>query len=166
MWWGVVTGVPLLLLVLMTAAAWIISGWQASQRLAVLVEKVRARGEPLTTIELNDYYKPATGRPDMTAEITAALALCEAKELKPIEKDLPIVGMAPEPPSPSRRGRNWRRWKRICAGNRQCSRRFTISPGATGRHAFRSILTGASQPHCRTLRPGGREPDYFRCSST
>jgi hypothetical protein len=100
LWWGLVTGVPLVLLVLVTAAAWIISGFQASQKLAVQVAKVRARGEPLTTIELSDYYKPAADRPNITANFAAALALCEARELKTLEKDLPIVGMAPEPPPP------------------------------------------------------------------
>jgi hypothetical protein len=82
------------------AAAWIYSTQHADERLAVQVAKVRARGEPLTTVELNDYYQPAQNRPDMTKEIIAALAVCDAPDLKSLAVKLPIVGQDEEPPLP------------------------------------------------------------------
>jgi hypothetical protein len=72
----------------------------AGARLAELIAKVRARGEPLTTSELNDYYQPAQNRPDLTTELMAALAICEAQESTPLAANLPLVGQGPEPPLP------------------------------------------------------------------
>src|SRR5262249_52903670 len=92
LWWGSVAGLVLLVVVVIPLAAWMISCHQANQKLADLTIRVRARGEPLTTVELNEFYKPAAGRPDMTVEIAGALALTQATALKPLEKDLPIVG--------------------------------------------------------------------------
>jgi hypothetical protein len=82
------------------ASLWVYSARQADERLAVQVAKVRARGEPLTTVELNDYYQPAENRPDVTKEIMAALAVCDAAELKSLAAKLPIVGTGPEPSLP------------------------------------------------------------------
>lgn len=82
------------------AGLWVYFSNQADDRLAVQVAKVRARGEPLTSAELNDYYKPAENRPDMTKQLVAALAICEAPELKTMAAKLPIVGQAEEPPLP------------------------------------------------------------------
>jgi hypothetical protein len=90
----------LLVVILIPVGMWIVFSLQSSKELAAQVAKVRARGEPLTTVELNDYYKPAAGRPDMTAEIVAALGVSEDENLKALAKELPIVGTGPEPPLP------------------------------------------------------------------
>jgi hypothetical protein len=82
------------------AGVWYYVSTQLDERLAVQVAKVRARGEPLTTAELNDFYQPAQIRPDMTQEIMAALAICDAPALKPLAAKLPIVGQGPEPTLP------------------------------------------------------------------
>ena len=71
---------------------WTLWTYQANQLLAEEIQKVRTRGEPLTTIELNEYYQASKGRPDMTAEILAALAICSSPDLKPEWERLPIVG--------------------------------------------------------------------------
>ena len=91
-------GVMLLLVVAAVAIPWVLSNRQAKLRLEAVVKRVKARGEPLTTVELNEFYQPAKGRPDMTKEIMAALAICEAPNLQPLAKGLPIVGEASEPP--------------------------------------------------------------------
>ncbi len=95
---GVVSGVLLLLVVLTAAVTWTMASRRANEQLAIQVAKVRARGEPLTTVELNDFYQPARNRPDMTEEIMAALAECEAADLKILAEKLPIVGQGDEPP--------------------------------------------------------------------
>ena len=90
--------VLLLLVVAAVAIPWVLSTRQAKLRLAAVVKRVQARGEPLTTVELNDFYQPAKGRPDMTKEIIAALAICEDPNLQPLAKSLPVVGQGPDPP--------------------------------------------------------------------
>ena len=40
-----------------------IDRYKELQKLANEIQQVRAKGEPLTTLELNDYYQPAKGRP-------------------------------------------------------------------------------------------------------
>jgi hypothetical protein len=100
-WWAYLTVAGIFVLVVNPVVVWIISSFQASQKLAVLVAKVRERKEPLTTVELNDYYKPALNRPDMTAEIEAALSHCGSPALAALAKDLPIVGTGAKPPLPS-----------------------------------------------------------------
>ncbi len=99
-WWATVLLGMLVLGLLSLGGGWIHLTQKEDEQLAVQVKKVRARGEPLTTIELNDFYQPAQDRPDMTAEIMTALAICEAPELKLSAADLPIVGQGPEIPSP------------------------------------------------------------------
>jgi hypothetical protein len=93
--------------ILALAIASVFAWWTAERRiaarqLAAEVQKVRARGEPLTTVELDAYYVAAPGRPDMTDEILTALAICDAPEFKSLAKDLPIVGTQgpaiPDPP--------------------------------------------------------------------
>lgn len=87
-------------LIFFLGGVWYFAHHQAKQRLAEQVAKVRARNEPLTTPELNDFYQPAPNRPDMTAQIVAALSLCEAAGAQQSGKDLPIVGEGMEPPPP------------------------------------------------------------------
>jgi len=94
---GVVIG-ALLLGVLILGGAWFVSNRRASEKLAIQVAKVRARGEPLTSVELNDFYQPAENRPDMTHEILTALALCQDDGLNPLAASLPFVGQGPNPP--------------------------------------------------------------------
>jgi len=95
---GVVIG-ALLLGVLILGGAWFVSNRRASEKLAIQVAKVRARGEPLTTVELNDFYRPAENRPDMTHEILTALALCQDDGLNPLAASLPFVGQGQNPPT-------------------------------------------------------------------
>jgi len=71
---------------------WTLWNWQLKQKLSDEIQQVRAKGEPLTTLELNDYYQPAKGRPDMTKEILAAFDICLNLDLKPLWERLPIVG--------------------------------------------------------------------------
>ncbi|HEY3965866.1 MAG TPA: hypothetical protein VGM05_15005 [Planctomycetaceae bacterium] len=99
-WWAIVLLGMLVLGVLSLGGGWIHLTQKEDERLAVQVEKVRARSEPLTTVELNDFYQPAQNRPDMTAEIMTALAICEAPDLQMSATDLPIVGKGPEIPPP------------------------------------------------------------------
>jgi hypothetical protein len=97
-------GMALLTVVAAVVIPWIISNRQAAARLNAAVQRVLARGEPLSTVELNDYYQPAQGRPDMTKELMAALAICEAASKTPVVPSLPIVGQGAEPPP---RGQEW-----------------------------------------------------------
>jgi len=71
---------------------WLVWTYQANQQLAAEIQAVRSRGEPLTTVELNDYYQPAEGRPDMTKEILAAFNACLPLKDKPQWIRLPLVG--------------------------------------------------------------------------
>lgn len=71
---------------------WLVWNYQLNQRLAAEIQAVRDRGEPLTTVELNDYYQPAPGRPDMTKEILAALKSSQASDLNEQAARLPFVG--------------------------------------------------------------------------
>ena len=91
-------GVTLLAVVAAIVIPWMLSNRQAAARLSAAVKRVKARGEPLTTVELNDYYAVAKGRPDMTKELMAALAICEAAGKSPEAKVLPIVGQGADPP--------------------------------------------------------------------
>src|SRR5229473_752000 len=85
---GLVIGVLLLSIVAAAVIMWVSASRRANEELAAQIAKIRARGEPLTTPELNDFYQPAANRPDMTQEIMAALALCDAAELKPLAPTL------------------------------------------------------------------------------
>jgi hypothetical protein len=98
--WGCVAliGAPVLGLLIL-AVVWIVANQRANEQLASQIARIRARGEPLTSIELNDFYQPIAGRPDMTREIMTALALCQADEFKSLAAALPIVGQGPEPPA-------------------------------------------------------------------
>jgi hypothetical protein len=91
--------VPLVFL-LAIGGVWYTAHRQAKAHLAAQVAKVRARNEPLTTVELNDYYDPAPGRPDMTAELIPMLVLCESAGPKQLVDRLPIVGQGADPPPP------------------------------------------------------------------
>lgn len=71
---------------------WTLWNHQLNRKLADEIQRVRARGEPLTTLELNEYYQPAQGRPDMTKEILAAFEICLSPDLSPLSSRLPIVG--------------------------------------------------------------------------
>src|SRR5207244_5365886 len=73
---GISLSALLLLIILAALTFWMVASRRANEELAAQVAKIRARGEPLTTPELNDFYQPAANRPDMTQEIMAALALC------------------------------------------------------------------------------------------
>ncbi|MBC7856156.1 MAG: hypothetical protein IAF94_22220 [Pirellulaceae bacterium] len=97
-------GMALLTVVAAVAIPWMISNRQAAARLSAAVQRVKARGEPLTSAELNEFYQPAKGRPDMTKELMAALKICEAAGKLPIAPSLPIVGQGAEPPP---RGQEW-----------------------------------------------------------
>jgi hypothetical protein len=86
---------PVVLISVMLVGAgiwWTLWNWQLKQKLSDEIQQVRAKGEPLTTLELNDYYQPAKGRPDMTKEILAAFDICLNPDLKPLWERLPIVG--------------------------------------------------------------------------
>src|SRR5438874_5231361 len=76
-------GVTLLVLVAAVAIPWLVSNQQAAARLAAAVKRVQARNEPLTPAGLNDFYQPAKGRPDMTKELMAALAICDRSQSSP-----------------------------------------------------------------------------------
>jgi hypothetical protein len=97
-------GIALLAIIATIAIPWVLSNRQAAARLKGAVQRVRARGEPLTTVELNDFYVPAKGRPDMTREILEALVICEEAGKSAAAKTLPIVGQGTEPPP---RGQPW-----------------------------------------------------------
>jgi hypothetical protein len=97
-------GVTLLVLVAAVAVPWLISNRQATAKLNAAVQRVKARGEPLTTAELNDFYQPVKGRPDMTKELMKALAICEAARIQPVAQSLPIIGQGADPPP---RGQTW-----------------------------------------------------------
>lgn len=91
-------GMALLAVVSAIAIPWVLSNRQAAARLNAAVQRVKARGEPLTTVELNDFYVAAKGRPDMTKELMEALAVCETAGSSPEAKILPIVGEGIDPP--------------------------------------------------------------------
>lgn len=98
---GALVGVVLLVLVIGVGLTWLRMSRLDNAALAEQVAQVRARGEPLTTVELNDHYQPVANRPDMTKEIMAALVICEAPSLKPLAASLPVVGQGAEiPPLP------------------------------------------------------------------
>ncbi|MBI3860335.1 MAG: hypothetical protein HY290_00410 [Planctomycetia bacterium] len=94
----------LLLVGLVTGGGlWYYASHAADERLAIQLAKVRARGEPLTLDALNEYYEPASNRPDMTRELVKALKACDADDLKALAATLPIVGQGadiPPPPGP------------------------------------------------------------------
>jgi hypothetical protein len=94
----------LVVALVMLAAAVAIPWMLANHRLSAAVKRVRARGEPLTTLELNDYYQPAKGRPDLTRQLLNALAICETAGRDPSAKALPFVGEGMDPPP---RGKTW-----------------------------------------------------------
>ncbi len=71
---------------------WTLWNHQLNRKLADEIQRVRARGEPLTTLELNDYYQPAQGRTDMTKEILAAFEVCLSPGLRPQWIRLPLAG--------------------------------------------------------------------------
>ena len=91
-------GMALLCVVAAVAIPWMLSSRQAAARLHAAVQRVKGRGEPLTSPELNDFYVPAKGRPDMTRELMAALLICEAAGKSPAAASLPMVGQGAEPP--------------------------------------------------------------------
>lgn len=97
-------GVALLLIVSAVAIPWMISNRQAAAKLNAAIQRVKARGEPLTSAELNDFYELAKGRPDMTRELMDALRICEAAGKAPEAQALPIVGQGVDPPP---RGQPW-----------------------------------------------------------
>jgi hypothetical protein len=97
-------GVALLTIVAAVTIPWMLANRQAAARLNAAVKRVQARGEPLASAELNDFYQLAKGRPDMTKELMAALAICEAAGKTPDVPSLPIVGEGAEPPP---RGQAW-----------------------------------------------------------
>lgn len=99
---GCVT-IGLVLMVIVIAAGvswWLADNYKAEKELAVEVKKVRGRGDPLTTVELNDFYVAAPNRPDMTAQILTAIELCNSPGLSPQANALPIVGTGPNVPEP------------------------------------------------------------------
>src|SRR5438045_5082741 len=71
-------GMALLTIVAAVTIPWMLANRQAAARLHAAIQRVKARGEPLTAAELNDFYQAAKGRPDMTKELMAAFAICEA----------------------------------------------------------------------------------------
>jgi hypothetical protein len=91
-------GVALLLIVSAVAIPWMISNRQAAAKLNAAIQRVKARGEPLTSAELNGFYELAKGRPDMTRELMEALRICEAAGKAPEAPSLPIVGQGVDPP--------------------------------------------------------------------
>ncbi|MGI8978155.1 MAG: hypothetical protein ACR2FY_02905 [Pirellulaceae bacterium] len=97
-------GMAFITVVAAVAIPWMISNRQAAARLNAAIQRVKARGEPLTSAGLNEFYAPAKGRPDMTKELMAALAICEAASKTPVAPSLPIVGRGAEPPP---RGQAW-----------------------------------------------------------
>lgn len=94
----------LVVTLVMLAAVVVIPWILVNRRLGAAVKRVRARGEPLTTVELNDFYQPAKGRPDMTRQLLDALAICETAGRDPSAKALPFVGQGIAPPP---RGKTW-----------------------------------------------------------
>lgn len=82
--WGclVLPAVLVIIAVFAAVGIWGTVTYRVNRELAIEVQKVRAQGEPLNTVELNDYYVAAPDRPDMTKEILSAIAECEAPSLK------------------------------------------------------------------------------------
>jgi hypothetical protein len=78
--------------VLVGLVLWFYSSIRARADLDREIAWVRARNEPLFLSELNDYYTPDPGRPNMTAELEAALDLVESLGKKPEATFLPFVG--------------------------------------------------------------------------
>lgn len=73
---------------------------QANDELAIEVAKAQACGEPLTGGELNAYYQLPKDRPDMTAEVLAALVPFEPPSLGGVADELPIIGRGKDVPTP------------------------------------------------------------------
>lgn len=103
--WSFVVGLSLLAIVGGVAASLkyrAVINARANEELAAEVAKVQACSEPLTGGELNAYYQLPKDRPDMTAEILAALVPCESKNLGKSADKLPIIGLSgndvPSPP--------------------------------------------------------------------
>lgn len=93
--WFFVVGIPLLAITGGIAASLkyrSVMNERANAELAAEVAKVQACGEPLTGGELNAYYQTRKDRPDMTAEILAALVPCKSIYPKNDHDHLPIIG--------------------------------------------------------------------------
>ncbi len=78
--------------ILVGVGYWFYSNVRARSDLDREIAWVRTRNEPLLMTELNDYYTPDPSRPNMTAELEAALDLVEALGKKPEATFLPFFG--------------------------------------------------------------------------
>ncbi len=152
-------GIAVISLIAAVALPWIIWNRQAAARLDAAIKRVKARGEPLTTAEINEYYQPAKGRPDMTKELMAALAICEAASKAPGVPALPIVGQGAEPPP---RGQEWRQLAEVekyLAGQQQALDTFHEFTRRDAAARFPVDFTpgiGAVLPETQRMRQGAR----------
>src|SRR4051812_1020175 len=95
----------LMLLVITPVLIWQLDRGRAGRQVKREIARLRAAGQPVTTIDINSAYKPAEGRPDMTLQLLVALALCERKDLKEAGQSFPLVGTSETgPPLP---GQPW-----------------------------------------------------------
>ncbi len=95
-------GIPVALIVITILGGWL---WyrgemsKARRDLAAEMKFVRDRGLPLTTVELDDFYRVDPEREDITAELLKALTIADDVTVQPMAVSLPIVGSGREPPA-------------------------------------------------------------------
>jgi hypothetical protein len=125
--WSFVVGLSLLAIVGGVAASLkyrAVINQRANEELAAEVAKVQACGEPLTGGELNAYYQLPKDRPDMTAEILAALVPCELKNLGKSAENLPIIGRRDEIPHPPQKWSQLEEAEEFLAGHHATLKTF------------------------------------------
>ncbi|MFN0022194.1 MAG: hypothetical protein ACKVP0_28425 [Pirellulaceae bacterium] len=152
-------GIALLAVVATIVIPWVLSNRQAAARLKAAVQRVRARGEPLNTVELNEFYVPAKGRPDMTREILEALAICEEAGKSPAAKTLPIVGQGAEPPPRDQPWAQLSEVEKYLAGQQQAFATFDQFPARDGTVRFPVDFTpgiATLLPNTQQIREGAR----------
>ncbi|MBS0264890.1 MAG: hypothetical protein JSS02_23345 [Planctomycetes bacterium] len=93
-------GIASAVLAIVVVSAWGIDRYLGARELALQIARVRDRGEPLSSVELNDAYQPVPNRPNVTQELLVALAPCLQAQKNLADATLPVIGTGEDPPGP------------------------------------------------------------------
>jgi hypothetical protein len=95
--WGILIGFGLLLLF---SPVILYMAWNARGRslLRAQLAEIKAAGQPITTAEMQEYYKVPEGTPDITDMWVAAIAPFDTPQFNQSAKALPILGIGTQPP--------------------------------------------------------------------
>lgn len=99
--------IPAALFVLSLLGGWL---WYAGEMskarrdLAKELQFIRERGAPLTTVDLDGWYRVDPEREDITVELLKLLVIADDATVQPLAIPLPFVGQGAEPPPP---GTEW-----------------------------------------------------------